>query len=253
MPLARLAVAVLLAVLAACGAGSDRLAVQTLEPGVVKIAITSTTVTNTLDPEAVDVPLRGAPRPRSGLRVEWQVVPFDRSWELAGKDAWTWWPRTWPASPIASAPAARSRRRSSTSSGRCGSGRPIRAQYRTIADFVGKKVGAVKGMAAERDLLRRAPPGVQIVSTPTFPELYAQFGLRPAGRGRAGRVLRARRPRDPLLRTRPRPDRSPRPQSRSARRVGLRRPRQEHGPARGGERVCSADALPASPHPLAGC
>jgi hypothetical protein len=50
-----------------------------------------------------------------------------------------------------------------------------RTQYLTIADFVGKKVGAVKGMAAERDLLKRAPQGVQIMSTTTFPELYAQF------------------------------------------------------------------------------
>ncbi len=32
-------------------------------------------------------------------------------------------------------------------------------------------------MAAERDLLRRAPSGVQIVSTATFPELYQQFSL----------------------------------------------------------------------------
>ena len=32
-------------------------------------------------------------------------------------------------------------------------------------------------MAAERDLLRRAPSSVEIVSTVTFPELYEQFGL----------------------------------------------------------------------------
>ena len=54
-----------------------------------------------------------------------------------------------------------------------------RSQYRTIADFVGKKVGAVTGMAAERDLLQRAPPGVQIVSTTTFPELYELFDSGP--------------------------------------------------------------------------
>jgi ABC-type amino acid transport substrate-binding protein len=46
----------------------------------------------------------------------------------------------------------------------------------TIGDFVGKRVGAVTGMAAHRDLLRRAPSGVQVVSTMTFPELYEQFG-----------------------------------------------------------------------------
>jgi len=36
-------------------------------------------------------------------------------------------------------------------------------------------VGAVKGMAAERDLLRRAPKGVQIVSAETFTQLYDLF------------------------------------------------------------------------------
>jgi ABC-type amino acid transport substrate-binding protein len=53
---------------------------------------------------------------------------------------------------------------------------PARVKYSTIADFVGKSVGAVQGMAAERDLLRRAPQGVRIASTATFPDLYEQFG-----------------------------------------------------------------------------
>ena len=32
------------------------------------------------------------------------------------------------------------------------------SRYTTLADFAGKRVGAVKGMAAERHLLKRAPP-----------------------------------------------------------------------------------------------
>ena len=91
--------------------------------------------------------------------------------------SWTSSRQTSPAFRIGSAREARSRRRSSSNSGRSVIRAVDRSQYRTIADFVGKKVGAVKGMAAERDLLRRAPPGVQIVSTTTFPELYEQFGL----------------------------------------------------------------------------
>jgi ABC-type amino acid transport substrate-binding protein len=47
--------------------------------------------------------------------------------------------------------------------------------YARIDDFAGKRVGAVRGMAAERDLRRRAPAGVTVVTTPTFPELYEQF------------------------------------------------------------------------------
>ena len=50
-----------------------------------------------------------------------------------------------------------------------------RSRYSTIGDFVGKRVGAVTGMAAHRDLLARAPEGVQVVAAATFPELYAQF------------------------------------------------------------------------------
>ena len=47
--------------------------------------------------------------------------------------------------------------------------------FETIEDFVGKKIGAVTGMAAERDLLKRAPAGVIIQVMSSFPELYEAF------------------------------------------------------------------------------
>ena len=92
-----------------------------------------------------------------------------------GKTSWTWWPRTWQAFPTASAPGGTFSAPFLYEQRALRIRAADRAQYRTIADFAGKKVGAVKGMAAERDLLRRAPSGVQIVSTATFPELYEQF------------------------------------------------------------------------------
>ena len=169
MRIARVVPVVLLAVLAGCGAAPDRPAIQTLEPGVVKIAVTSTTVTDPLDPE--EWMYRYAERlgRELGLRVEWHVVPFDKSWELAGKDVVdvvatnlaSFPDRVSPGGTF-SAPFLYEQRALRIRAA-------DRARYRTIADFVGKKVGAVKGMAAERDLLRRAPPGVQIVSTTTFP------------------------------------------------------------------------------------
>jgi ABC-type amino acid transport substrate-binding protein len=176
MPLARVAPVVLLAALAGCGAGSDRPAIQTIETGVVKIAVTSTTVTNPLDPE--EWMHRYAERLGRdlGLRVEWHVVPFDKSWELAGKDV-----VDVVATNLASFPD-RVSAGGTFSAAFLYEQRALRiraaerSKYRTIADFAGRKVGAVKGMAAERDLLRRAPSGVQIVSTATFPELYEQFG-----------------------------------------------------------------------------
>ena len=172
----RAALAATLVPLVTCSQAPERRSPQTLEPGVVKIAVTSTTATDRLDPDewmyryaqrlAVDL----------GLRAEWHVVPFDKSWELAGKDVvdvvatnLASFPDRVSAGGTFSAPFLYEQR-----------ALRIRAadqtKYRTIADFIGKKVGAVKGMAAERDLLRRAPEGVQIVSTTTFPELYDQFG-----------------------------------------------------------------------------
>jgi polar amino acid transport system substrate-binding protein len=175
MPLARSAPVVLLAVFAGCSATPDRPAVQTLEPGVVKIAVTSTTVTDPLDPE--EWMYRYAERLGGdlGLRVDWHVVPFDKSWELAGEDVVDVVATNLASFPDRVSPGG------TFSSPFLYEQRALRIRasdqslYRTIADFVGKKVGAVKGMAAERDLLRRAPSGVQIVSTATFPELYAQF------------------------------------------------------------------------------
>jgi len=168
---------VLLTILAGCSAAPKRPSVQTLEPGVLKIAVTGTTVTDPLNPEQWMYRYAERLGHDLGLRVEWHVVPFDKSWELAGKDVVdvvatnlaNFPDRVSPGGTF-SAPFLYEQRALRIRAA-------DRSQYRTIADFAGKKVGAVKGMAAERDLLRRAPPAVQIVSTSTFPELYQQFGL----------------------------------------------------------------------------
>ncbi len=175
MSLTRSLRVVVVAVFAGCSAAPEQPAIQTLEPGVVKIAVTSTTVTDPLDPE--EWMYRYAERLARdlNLRAEWHVVPFDKSWELAGKDMVDVVATNLASFPDRVSPGGtfsvpflyeqRALRIRAAD----------RARYRTIADFVGKRVGAVKGMAAERDLLRRAPSGVQIVSTTTFPELYEQF------------------------------------------------------------------------------
>lgn len=48
-------------------------------------------------------------------------------------------------------------------------------KFRTIKDFVGHKVGAVKGMTSELDLRNRAIDGVEIVTADTFSEVYDMF------------------------------------------------------------------------------
>jgi polar amino acid transport system substrate-binding protein len=181
MPPTRLAPFVLIAALAGCRAAptpappSTPATIQTLEPGVVRIAVTSTTATDPLDPE--EWMYRYAVRLARDLdlRVEWRVVPFDKSWTLAGTgvvdvvatNLANFPDRVSPGGTF-SAPFLYEQRALRIRAA-------DRSRYRSIADFAGQKVGAVQGMAAERDLLRRAPPGVQIVSTTTFPELYAQF------------------------------------------------------------------------------
>ncbi len=174
MTIPRIALVACLAALAGCGAPPEP-AVHTIDVGVVKIAVTGTTVTDPLDPEQWMYRYAEQLGRDLGLHVEWHVVPFNQSWELAGKDVVdvvatnlaSFPDRVSPGGTF-SAPFLYEQRALRIRAA-------DRAQYRTIADFAGKKVGAVKGMAAERDLLRRAPSGVQIVSTATFPELYQQF------------------------------------------------------------------------------
>ena len=46
-------------------------------------------------------------------------------------------------------------------------------KFSTINDFVGYRVGAVKGMTSYIDLLNRTPVGVEIIAPDSFEELYA--------------------------------------------------------------------------------
>lgn len=160
---------------AAPASTSTPAAIKTIAPGVVKIAVTGTTVTDPLDPEEWMYRYADRLARDLDLRVEWHVVPFDKSWALAGTNVVdvvatnlaSFPDRVSPGGTF-SAPFLYEQRALRIRAA-------DRSRFRTIADFAGRKVGAVTGMAAERDLLRRAPSGVQIVSTTTFPKLYAQF------------------------------------------------------------------------------
>ena len=134
----------------------------------MKIAVTSNTATDPLDPE--EWMYRYAERLASELkmRAEWHVVPFDKSWALAGKDV-----VDVVATNLASFPDRVSPLGTFSSFLYEQRALRIRAADRTHTgpsptSWAGR-LGAVKGMAAARDLLRRAPQGVQIVSTTTFP------------------------------------------------------------------------------------
>lgn len=111
----------------------------------------------------------------AGLAVDWRVVPFNESWTRAGQgevdlvatNVASFPDRVSPGGTF-SAPFLYERRALRI--------RPSDAgRYDHIEDFAGKRVGVVRGMAAERDVRRRAPDGVEVVTTATFPELYAAF------------------------------------------------------------------------------
>lgn len=157
----------------AVGCGTTE-TVGTLQPGVLKVAITGT-ATDPLDPEAWMY--RYAERLASDLRLEpeWLVVPFDRSWELAGKDVVDLVATNLASFPDRVSPGGTFSATFLYERRALRIRAADRTRYTTIGDFVGKRVGAVTGMAAHRDLLKRAPEGVQVVAAATFPELYAQF------------------------------------------------------------------------------
>lgn len=156
------------------GFQTDPTAGRTLTPGVITVAITGN-ATDPLDPEAWMNRYAERLVADLGMKAVWKVVPFDKSWELAGKDVVDLvatnladFPDRQSPGGTFSAPFLYEQR-----------ALRIRAadktKYRTIADFNGRKVGAVTGMAAHRDLLKRAPAGVEVVAAGTFPELYALF------------------------------------------------------------------------------
>ena len=110
-----------------------------------------------------------------GLALAWVVVPFDRSWLRASRDevdlvatnVASFPDRAHPGATF-SAPFLFERRALRIHP-------KDRPRFAHIGNFVGRTVGVVRGTAAERDVRRRAPEGVTIVTTGTFGELYEQF------------------------------------------------------------------------------
>ncbi len=172
---ARAGLAGMLVLALAAAACQPRPDFRTLEPGVLKVAVTTAAPTSPYDSQLWIRKYVERFAEQQRLRVVWQVVPFDKSWELAGQDVVdlvatnvaSFPDRVSPGGTF-SAPFLYERRALRIQPNNAGS-------YSRIDDFIGKRVGAVQGMAAERDLRRRAPEGVTVVTTRTFPELYEQF------------------------------------------------------------------------------
>lgn len=161
-----------LSLVAGCSTESE---IQTITPGVLTVAVTRAAPTDPYDAQLWihDYVVQFAAE--FDLTIEWIEVPFNQSWLLASRNE---------VDLVATNVASFSDRQSegaTFSDPFLYERRALRIRPRdqddftSINDFVGRAVGVVSGMAAERDVDRRAPDGVIIRRTNTFPELYEEF------------------------------------------------------------------------------
>ena len=156
-------------------ASADDSAVELLRPGVLTVAVTTDTPDSPYDPQLWIRRYVERFAADHALEIDWVVVPFNESWLLASNDQ-----VDLVATNVANFPDRASDGASWSNpflyERRALRIRPEDAErYAHIDDFIGNTVGVVSGMAAERDVDRRAPDGVIVLRTESFPELYAAF------------------------------------------------------------------------------
>jgi ABC-type amino acid transport substrate-binding protein len=166
---------VILAITVAVSVRADDQQIQTLRPDVLTVAVTTGAPTNPLDPQLWIRRYVERFAAEQQLEISWVVVPFNESWLLASRNE-----VDLVATNVASFPD-RAHPGATFSAPFLYERRALRIRpedegsYEHISDFVGKTVGVVSGMAAERDVDRRAPDGVIVRRAETFAQLYAEF------------------------------------------------------------------------------
>ncbi len=149
--------------------------IQTLRPGVLSVAVTSDAPSSEYDPQFWIREYVELFASEHELEISWIVVPFNESWLLASRDE-----VDLVATNVANF-SDRARSGATFSAPFLYERRALRInpedqnRYSHISDFVGKTVGVVSGMAAERDVDNRAPEGVIVRRTDTFAQLYNEF------------------------------------------------------------------------------
>ena len=151
--------------------------IQTLRSGVLTVAVTSSAPTNQYDSQLWIRQYVEQFAAEQELEISWVVVPFNESWLLASTDevdlvatnVANFPDRAHPGATF-SVPFLYERRALRINPA-------DQERYEHITDFIGKTVGVVVGMAAERDVNRRAPDGVIVRTTDTFAQLYAEFDI----------------------------------------------------------------------------
>ena len=149
--------------------------IELLRPGVLTVAVTREAPSNPYDSQLWIRRYVERFADEQGLSIDWVVVPFNESWLLASNDE-----VDLVATNVANFPD-RASEGASWSHPFLYERRALRirpedeSRYAHIDDFIGKTVGVVSGMAAERDVDRRAPEGVIVRRTNTFAQLYEEF------------------------------------------------------------------------------
>lgn len=150
-------------------------AFTTLSPGIVKVAVTAIPEENKENAGSWTLDFFREFERRHNLKVEFIVSSFDQSWLLPGEDK---------VDIVATGVTALIERQSegaSFSQAYLQVKRGLRIHaidsplFNTINDFVGYRVGAVKGMTAAIDLYNRAPAGVEVVEFDSWDSMYASF------------------------------------------------------------------------------
>jgi ABC-type amino acid transport substrate-binding protein len=150
-------------------------ALETLKPEVIKVAVTGIPKANEENASSWTLDFFKAIENQYNVKVEYEVVPFDNSWELASSDH---------VDVVATGVTSLEERLvegSTFSLPYLQVKRALRIHakdqgiFHTISDFVGYRVGAVEGMTALTDLYNRAPEGVEVVVFETWDVMYRSF------------------------------------------------------------------------------
>lgn len=149
--------------------------IETLEPGKLKVGVTGICKEDKPHHNCWVYKILSAFAEENDLELDLQVITFDQSWALPAVDE-----LDIAATGITPLPERKVEGASNSdyySIVKRGLRIKVedRDQFKTIDDFIGYKVGAVKGMTSELDLRRRAPQGVEIVTPDTWAELYRLF------------------------------------------------------------------------------
>lgn len=148
---------------------------ETIQPNVLTVAVTGICKENAPHHNCWVYHILNTFSEENDLTLNFVIVDFDKSWELAANDLVD-------VTATGVTPLEERKMEDATFSDYYSivkRGLRIRAadadKFRTIKDFVGYKVGAVKGMTSELDLRRRAIEGVEIVTAATYSEIYELF------------------------------------------------------------------------------